>query len=97
MQVEALAIEQTFGAKPLLNVGEGERLAFSRRCENRAPAESISAIDEGERSEDCAGFAVGDMNAGNVAPFFGVVHAGQVVEKERSCMKVLECNGQIFG
>ena len=37
------------------------------------------------------------MNAGNAAPLRGIVHAGQIVEEQRSGVEVFKRDGQISG
>src|SRR5450631_3328091 len=97
MQVEALAVQQSTYAEAILNEGKSLGVPGLRATGNRTPRQRISAIDQGERRKNGTFLAKYEMCTRNPAPLQRIVHAGQVVEQERSGVKVLECNGEFLG
>src|SRR5579872_2421015 len=88
VKVEALAVEKAFDAEALFDVVHQFVATLVWSICDRTPDESVGAIDERESGEDSGGLAELYVHAGNATAFDSIVHAGQVVEDERSGVEV---------
>jgi hypothetical protein len=96
VDVHALAVEEAIDAETLFDIGEGVTLELARAIGDGLPEKSVGAVDESERGEDGGGVAEGDVETRSAAAMAGVVHAGEIIEEQRSSVEVLDGDGEIF-
>ena len=96
MQIFALAVQQTVHAEAAFHVGARQCLPVRRQFRQALPEQGIRAAHQPQRRQHGGGFAVGAVNTRFAAPFRGVIHARQVVEEQRSGVKIFDGDRQVF-